>query len=280
MRAAWLLALLPAVAQAQHREEKLPLLLDDGRKLEATLRLPPDAQGRLPAVMLFGGFRNAATVLDRVKSGRPMIWATFDYPFEPPRKFRLPQSLKVAPQMRAAIHGTFEGVGKLYDALRAHPQVDAARITVVGASAGAPFATVGAARHGIPGVVLVQGFGKVPRVVQHLFVRKYEPKWGAWVRGPAWLLAAWITWYCDIPPIEDYAAQLRASQKVLVIAADNDELIPKPASEALWTGLQQSAAPRERVVLPGGHLGIGDDARLVADVLQRSLAWMEQAGLL
>lgn len=264
---------------ASFREETIALQLDDGRTLTAQLRLP-HGDGRFPAIMLFGGFRNAATVLDRVRSERPLVWATFDYPFEAPRKFRFPQSLQLAPDIRAAIHGTFDGVGKLYAALRTHPRVDAARITVVGASAGAPFATVGAAQHGIPGVVLVQGFGKATLVVQNLLARKYEPKWGAWVRGPAWLLAAWITWYCEVPKIEDYAAQLRAPQKVLAIAARDDEFIPAASSEALWAGLERSSAQRERVVLDGGHLGVGDDTQLIAEILQQALGWMGSNGLL
>ena len=101
--------------------------------------------------MLFGGFQNAARVLERVQTDQPLVWATFDYPFTPPRKFRFPSSLKYAPEARAAIHGSFDGVVKLHQALKARGDVDPKRITVVGASAGAPFATVGAARSDIPG---------------------------------------------------------------------------------------------------------------------------------
>jgi dienelactone hydrolase len=273
--------LLAGAAQAaDYREQNIPLTLDDGRTLTAQLRLPLDAQGRLPALMLFGGFRNAGTVLDRVHTDKPVIWASFDYPFEAPRKFHFPGSLKLAPQMRAAIHGTFDGVGKLYAALKAHPQIDPARITVVGASAGAPFATVGAARHPIPGVILVQGFGDVTRVVQNLIVRKYRPKYGEWVKWPALLLAQWITWYCEIPDIAEHARSLRVNQKVLLFTAAEDDFIPREASEALWTALQESRSLHERIEFGGGHLGVGDDTQQIADILQRALAWMENNGLL
>ncbi len=268
-------AICATVQAADFREQKIPLVLDDGRKIEANLRLPLNAQEKLPALMLFGGFRNAATVLDRVRTERPLVWASFDYPFEAPRKFEFPGSLKLAPQMRAAIHGTLEGVGKLYLELKAHPQIDPARITVVGASAGAPFATAGAAQHGIPGVILVQGFGDAQRVVQNLFVRKY----GAWTKGPARLLAAWIVWYCEVPDIAAYARALKPRQKVLMIAAEEDDFVPKEASEALWHALQESGAPHERMELPGRHLRTGS-AEQVADILQRALVWMEQNGLL
>ena len=264
---------------ADYREENLTLTLDDGRTLTAQLRIPLEAQGKLPALMLFGGFRNAATVLDRVHTERPVIWASFDYPFEAPRKFEFPDSLKLAPQMRAAIHGTFEGVGKLYAQLKTHPEIDPARITVVGGSAGAPFAIVGAAQHGIPGVVLVQGFGDATRVVQHLLARKYEERWGAWARGPAWLLASWILWYCEAPDIVAHARALKPQQKVLLITAQEDDFIPKEAGEVLWKALQESDAQHERIELPGRHLRAGS-AEQIADILQRALVWMEQNGLL
>lgn len=272
------LVLLPRLAAAA--DERIPLTLDDGRVVEATVRIPDTAQGRLPALMLFGGFRRAAKVLDRVRTDRPVIWATFDYPFEPPRKFSFPASLGDAPEARAAIHGSFDGIAKLYRALAEHPRVDPARITVVGASAGAPFATVGAAREPIPGVILVQGLGDVPLVIEHLIARKYVAKHGDWVRTPARWFAHWINWYCGIPDIAAQARQLRANQKVLMITATQDDFIPKAATESLWTALEASAAKHERIDIEGIHLGVGDDSARIADILSRSMKWMQKEGLL
>jgi dienelactone hydrolase len=269
---------LSAVADA--RDERLTLTLDDGRTLEATLRVPDHAEGRLPALMLFGGFRHAAQVLEKVQTPRPVIWATFDYPFEPPRKFRFPGSLRHAPEARAAIHGSFAGIQKLYRALLEHPRVDPARITVVGASAGAPFATVGAAREPIPGVILVQGMGDVPLVIGHLIARKYRARYGDWIQTPAHWLGRWISWYCEIPDIAAQARRLRESQKVLMFTAAQDDFIPRAATEALWEGLEDSHAIHERVDLSGGHLGVGDDAPLIAEILGRSMGWMERHDLL
>jgi hypothetical protein len=273
------LALALAAPAAPARTETLALALDDGRTLDAQLRIPDHAQRPLPTLMLFGGFRRAAKVLDLVHADRPVIWATFDYPFEP-RKFRFPSSLRHAPEARAAIHGAFDGVGKLYQALARHPAVDAARITVVGTSAGAPFATVGAARHPIPGVILVQGFGDVTAVIEHLVLRKYRPKYGDGVARPARWLAEWINWYCEIPDIAAQARRLRASQRVLVFTASQDDFIPKPATESLWAALEQSQARHERIDIEGLHLGVGDDSERIADILTRAMRWMEREGLL
>lgn len=274
------LALLAPLAHAETRDERLLLTLDDGRVVEATVRKPVGAKGRLPALMLFGGFQRAHKVLDLVDTPRPLIWATFNYPFDPPRKFRFPDSLGYAPQMRDAIHGTFDGVAKLHAALAKRSDVDASRITVVGASAGAPFAIVGAANANIRGVILVQGFSDDVRVVQNLLARKYRARWGEWVRWPALWLAKWIHWYCEIPDIASHARQLRASQQVLLIASEKDEFIPREASEQLWRALQESPSQHERIVMTGGHLGVGDDTRLIADILERALKWMKERDLL
>lgn len=265
---------------AHARDETLALTLDDGRTLQATLRLPDTGTGPWPALMLFGGFRHAAQVLDKVQTPRPVVWATFDYPFEPPRKFRFPSSLRHAPAARAAIHGSFEGIQKLYHALRDDPRIDAARITVVGASAGAPFATVGAAREPIPGVILVQGMADVPLVIGHLIARKYRPKYGDWIETPAHWLGHWIDWYCGIPDIAAQARRLRATQKVLMFTAARDDFIPPAATDALWQALEDSPALHERIDLEGLHLGIGDDTARIADILRRALAWMERHDLL
>lgn len=278
--AALLALAFAAPAGAALVEETLALTLDDGRVLEATLRRPQGASGRLPALMLFGGFQRAAEVLDRVQLERPVIWASFDYPFEPPRKFRFPESLRHAPALRRAIHDTFDGIDELTAALRARPDVDPARITIIGASAGAPFATIGAARAAIPGVVLVQGFADVTRVIQHLLVRKRRERYGAWIEWPALWLAKWIHWYCALPDVAAHARQLGPGQQVLLFTAAADELIPPEATTALWTALQASAAPHERIDLPGAHLGVGDDRARIAEILQHAVQWLERRGLL
>ena len=267
---------LPAVAA----DERITLTLDDGRTLEATVRIPDAGPERMPALMLFGGFRGAARVLEKVQHPRPIVWASFDYPFEPPRKFTFPGSLRHAPEARAAIHGSFEGIGKLYRALAAHPRVDPARITVAGASAGAPFATVGAARDPIPGVLLVQGNGDVPVVIQNLIARKWRKTRGAWVETPARWIAHWINWYCEIPDIAAEARKLRANQKVLMITATQDDFVPKAATEALWQALEESDALHERIDIEGIHLGVGDDTERIADILDRSMRWMDRNDLL
>lgn len=286
MRAAILVVALlfvPGPQAAEQTTESFAVRLDSGRELAVQLRKPAGAHGPLPVILLFGGFRRGDKALDLVHTEVPVIWATFNYPFDPPRKFIFPESLKHAPAIRTAIHETFEGIVKLHGELKKRPDVDVSRMTIVGASAGAPFAIVGAARSGIPGVILAQGFSDVPRVVQHLIERKYKPKlgeWpGNWIGGPAWLLAAWITWYCEIPDIAAHARQLKAGQKVLLITAQNDDFIPRSASDELWDALRESKAAHEKIELAGRHLRPDREGE-VARILERALAWMEKQDLL
>lgn len=275
---ALLLLLLAGAVQAA--EETLALRLADGRELAATLRRPDGAAGPLPAILLFGGFREAAQVLDKVRTPVPVAWASFDYPFTPPRRFRFPASLSHAPELRQAIADSFDGVVALHAALAARGDIDPARITVVGASAGAPFALVGAQRGAIPGLVLVQGFARPREVVQHLLERRWRPRLGGAARGPAWLLAHLIAAYCRFPDLEAPARALHSGQRALMVTARDDDFIPRSASEALWSALDASAADIERLELPGRHLGHKDDDTQIAEILSRSLEWMQRKDLL
>ena len=129
-------------------------------------------------------------------------------------------------------------------------------------------------------MILVQGMGDVTAVIENLIARKYRAKYGDWVARPSRWLAEWINWYCEIPDIAAQARQLRASQKAVMFTAAQDDFIPKAATESLWTALQESDAAVERIDVEGLHLGVGDDSERIADLLQRSMQWMQRNGLL
>lgn len=273
-----LLAGLAAIPAQAGMEERLDLRLEDGRRLEVQLRKPAQHTQPLPVVLLFGGFRGAATVLDAVPAGLPLIAASFDYPFDPPRTFRFPHSLRDVPALGRGIDQTFEGIAVLVAHLRSRADVDPQRITIVGASLGAPFAVISAAELELPGLVVVHGFGEVRRVIAHQFIRKLEPRLGVWVRAPAWSLANVLVWGYRLPAPERYAPRLQASQQALMIAAAEDELIPQRATETLWKAMQSSQARIERRDHAGDHLrGIRDPR--ITQLVASALNWMEQAQL-
>ncbi len=268
--------------------EQVNLTLDSGRVLRAEIRTPVAASASasesaplpavMPAVMLFGGFRGAATVLDTVPPDLPIVAASFDYPFDPPRKFVFPDSFAHIPAMARGIDETFEGIRQLSAYLRARDDIDASRLSIVGASLGAPFATISAAELKLPGLVIVHGFGEVRQVLAHQLQRALERRWGAWTRWPAQGLANVLAWGFRLPQPERHARVLRDGQRALMIVAGDDELIPERATESLWTALQASGAKVERVDETGGHLrGIGDPR--IGELVGTALDWMQRNDL-
>jgi dienelactone hydrolase len=113
--------------------------------------------------MLFGGFQGAARVLDLIDGAKlppSVLLASFDYPFKPPRRFSFPGSLQYAPDVKRMMSETVEGIVWLARELARRPDVDPNRITVIGASLGAPFVIEAAAREPlIRGVALIHGSG-------------------------------------------------------------------------------------------------------------------------
>ncbi|MGK5086419.1 hypothetical protein WDW86_02580 [Bdellovibrionota bacterium FG-2] len=163
-------------AALQTKREKFEI--PSGATLEAQILVWPSGAGKVspknksPAILVFGGFQNAAKVLDLLtphlaKLGiTDVVLASFDYPFDPPRKFEFPGSLKLAPQAKQMIHQTVDGI----DALRVHLinkwNVDPHRITLIGASLGAPFTALAAQPGLFPGLVFVHGFGEIQKTAQ------------------------------------------------------------------------------------------------------------------
>jgi hypothetical protein len=276
---ALLLALLLAAPAAGARSiERVEFTLDSGRVLGAEIRRPADTPGPLPAVMLFGGFRGAATVLDAVPGDLPIAAVSFDYPFDPPRKFVFPDTLAHVPAMARGIDETFEGIRRLSAHLRARDDIDEARMTIVGASLGAPFATISAAELDLPGLVIVHGFGKLRHVIGHQLRHAAERRGHAWLRWPAQGLANLLTWGFRLPAPERYAPRLDADQRALMIVAGDDELIPAHATESLWSALQASAARVERIDETGGHLRGTTDPR-IAELVGTAMDWMQRNDL-
>ena len=267
----------PAWAHSELQHQRLELA--SGRTVEARIRIPVTAGAApYPALMLFGGFRGAARVLDAVPQDLPLIVASFDYPFDAPRRFRFPQSFADLPALGRGIDDTGDGIAQLTAHLRARPDVDAHRISIVGASLGAPFAVRAAADLQLPGVILVHGFGDLRRVIAHQFIHKLEPRLGVWVRWPSWGLANALAWGLGLPRPESDARRLGPEQRVLMLNAQDDQRIPRAAVEVLWHGLQASSAHVTRYDHEGTHLRGVNDARI--DILvAETLSWMAQERL-
>lgn len=278
-----LLLMAPAhdCAAAPRLDERATLDLAEGRRLHATIRQPDAAVARgqrLPAVMLFGGFERGASALDLVQPTRPTVLASFDYPLAVPAALGWRESLALLPQARRAIHDSFEAIGLLHAQLRQRPEVDPARISIVGVSFGAPFAVVSAAEHRIPGLIVIHGFGDVTGVISHQFAWRWDVEQRPWLRPLAWLLGRFLNAYAALPRIEQHARRLDAGQHVWMLSAQDDALIPPRANESLRTAFAESAASFDYETETGGHLRGEDDPR-IPELLQRTEAWLVSRGL-
>lgn len=272
-------ALFASSVEAQVLAERwVDLELASARVVRARLQVPV-VDTPVPAVILLGGFERGAGALDLVNASRPTVMASFDYPLTlPEEKPDLWGWTGLLREARRGIHDSFEAIGLLHAQLLAMPEVDPARITIVGVSLGAPFAVAAAADHGIPGLAVIHGFGRVSEVMAHNFIRRWEPDRGPWVRPFARGLAGWLTWYADIPVIEDKARTLQAHQRVLMLIAADDDLVPASATTALIEGLRASSAQVESETEAGSHLRGDTDPRIPA-LLARTEGWMKDHGL-
>lgn len=267
-----------AVAAA---DESRVMTLASGTRITASLRWPPGAEGStepLAVVILFGGLEGTRQVLDVMPATPGTVLASFPYPYQPPRRLSWQNGKWAVDQFGRAVDDTFAGIAELLAQLRGHPRINPERITLVGVSAGAPFAGISAQRLGVPGLILIQGFGDLPRVLGH----QADLAW----RGDSWiqqlvtrLLGRLLVTYLDLPEPAEAARRMTSDQRVLMITASEDHRIPAASTEALWAGLSASRAQVSRIDQPGDHLRGLSDPR-IPEILSIATDWMRAQGLL
>lgn len=271
------LASIPRFAQ-----ESFEFSVPSGKILTAKLLVPvrQSKKIRFPVLTIFGGLERAAKIIELLQPKVPMIIASFDYPFNAPKKFEFPQSLSYAPDAKRAVSDMLDAIAELHTKLKMRDDVDPAKITIIGVSFGAPFALASAANDPtISGVVVVHGIADVPGTVKHLLAKKWEAKLGPFAGPAAWFISnlAWI--YLDGPAPEDSAFHLTSRQRVLMIQAEKDSYIPTASSNKLWKAIDESSAQREKYVTPGDHVD-GDSERTVETLSEKVADWMKRSDLL
>ncbi len=262
----------------------IPVRLKDASTVKASLRLcgakSISGTQKLPVVLLFGGFENAARVLDLISPSQPVALATFDYPFEPPRQMEFPASLKFLPEAKAFILRTQEAIPALIDYLEKRPELDRSRISIIGASFGAPFAIHAAATDSrVRGLVVVHGFADVVSTASHRMLPALTRKLGVFAEPVSWIVSSASWWYVAGPEPEIDATKLVVGQKLLMVTAISDSFIPRESTEELWRSFSLSRAEVTRQDLPGAHLLPGASAQ-ISEILKNVEHWMRQKELL
>jgi hypothetical protein len=107
--------------------------------------------------------------------------------------------LSLARRLEKGIHETIEAIGRLHALLARCADIDADRLTIVGVSLGAPFAVSGAVEQDWRGVVIIDGFGDLPRTLRHQFARRWRPRYGVFAEAVAWLAQTAAMLLIDVP---------------------------------------------------------------------------------
>lgn len=280
--AAALLLGLPFVRPlaAKAHEERQILRLSSGRTIEARVRFPEKMHTTpLPAVLVFGGFQNAARVLDEVAGlglSDSMVLVGFDYPFTHPRRFEFPKSLLWYSEATRMLHDTIEGVVLLAERLSQDERIQPG-IIALGASLGAPLVLAAAARSPqISQLILVHGFGDIPKTLSWQFEQSWQKRWkhGAWLAPLVARPLAHLAWSLSgLRPPEESALELRASQQVLWIEAERDTFIPQSGRKGLREALLRSNASVAGMVTRGDHVQPGS-RQLMRQIGSATRSWL------
>jgi hypothetical protein len=269
-------ALLPVAAAA--REERFALRLGSGTEVQVRLLRASDSAARLPAIIVLGGLERGSSVVDLTPRTTEAVLVGFDYPFSLPDRWRWTEVLPLARRLEQGVRETIEILGRLHALLSRRGDIDPDRLTIVGVSLGAPFAVVAAAQHDYRGLVIIDGFGDLPRTIRYQFARRWRPRYGVLGDALAWLAQTLAMLLIPVPEPEDAARRLRADQRVYMINAQDDEFVPEASRESLRLALHQSSAQLTFETTPGRHIR-GADEQLIAGLYALAKGWMQRQGL-
>jgi dienelactone hydrolase len=231
-------------------EQELALVSATGLRVHMAVRRPTPAPGdttRRTLFLLLGGQERGRGAAALVADTRGTVVASFDYPFDGDHRAKGLAVVAQVPSIRRALYDIPPAVTLVLDYLLGRPDVDTARVELVGASFGATFATIAAARDPrVTRLWIAHGGGKPFAMINTGLEREIPFAPFRWpVAGLATLLASGPR----------FAAERwvgRASPRpVVMLNALDDERIPRASVEALWNAARD---PKSQVWLPGAHM--------------------------
>lgn len=252
-------------------EQQVLLRATSGLSFELAIRRPaapehPDSIVRRPLFLLLGGHQRGKGAGALFGDPRGAIIASLEYPFDGDQRAKGLRMVAQIPAIRRALYDTPPAVQLALDYLLQRADVDPTRVELVGASFGAPFATIAAARDArVTRLWVLHGGGDLYRMFEQALKREIA-------FTPARLVAAGVvTLLASGPRLAPERWIARVSPRpVVMLNAEEDELIPRRSVEILWDAAME---PKELVWLPGPHMQ-GDRPqvleRLVEEVLRRA----------
>ena len=242
----------PAVIDGGVRETRYRLTGSTGLQVDVAIRealadsaLPAGA--KRPVFLILGGQRRGAAAGALLGERPGILIASIDYPFDGDQDAKGLALLAEVPAIRRAFYATPPGVSLALDHLLSLPRLDSTRVELVGASFGAPFATIAAARDPRVSRLWIAHGGGRPLL---MIARGLEPEIPfAPVRWPVAVVANILASGPRFAP-ERFVGRV-APRPVIMLNAREDERIPRASVDALWSAVQE---PREQVWLPGLHM--------------------------
>jgi dienelactone hydrolase len=237
-------------------EETVHLRSTSGLEVSLAIRYTPDekdpattpaADHRRPLFLILGGHARGMAAGALVGETRGAIIAALEYPFDGDHRAKGLAVVRQVPKIRRAIWDTPPAVRLALDHLLERPDVDPARVELVGASFGAVFATVAAALDDrVTRLWLAHGGGKPFDLIDHGL--KDEIPFAP-LRYPVSALAHVIASGPRFAP-ERWVARV-APRPIVMLNALDDERIPRHTVDALWKSAKD---PKRMVWLSGPHV--------------------------
>jgi dienelactone hydrolase len=211
------------------------LTATSGLAVELTMRRAvEDSAGRLPLVVILGGHHTGRDAVRLLGDTRGTLVAAVSYPFTGDPRPDAATFLREIPAIRAAFLDTPPALMLALDYLLRRPDVDSARVEVVGVSLGAPFVWV---LHG-------SGGSFAPLEMNMRRTIRFAP-----LRIVAAGLANVIIAGPRLAP-ERWVSRI-SPRPFVMVGAEGDERLPRAAMEALY---RSARAPKTLLWMPGRHI--------------------------
>jgi len=242
----------PLMAPAGYAASTVELTSSSGLSLKLAIKRPKGldglvSQGRRPLLVLLGGHRTGRDAVELIPETRGTIVAALSYPFKGNHRAKGFELLRSIPAGRRAVADTVPAIQLALDHLLADPEVDPARVELVGVSFGSIFVCIaGALDDRARRVWSVHGGGNNRLLLEHNLARKFE---STVTRRTVTSLAHHLG-YVDALSAEHWVARI-APRPFIMVNARNDSFIPPASVELLHAA---AAAPTELIWVAGGHV--------------------------
>lgn len=222
---------------------------------------PPNKR---PLVVILGGHKTGRDAVHLLGDTRGVLVAALSYPFAGNHRAKGLEVVRQVPAIRQAVFDTPPAVLLALDHLLERPDVDPARVELVGVSFGAPFVAIaGALDQRVSRVWAVHGSGGVYTPLEHNLRRQLG---GRAASIPVAVLATIALSGTQLAP-ERWAPSI-APRPFMMINASDDTRLPRVAIDRLFASASE---PKELIWTTGGHVRSEADVvrPLVAMILDR-----------